>query len=90
MGRIVKPPVLREGSLISVVSPASPAEAGSLARGMQEIAGLGFQVRPPVQDAPPDGYFAAPLEHRRLELEVAMLDREISAVFCARGGYGSN
>jgi len=90
MQRPVKPPALVSGSQIAVVSPASPAEPAPLELGLRELARLGYRVRRGPNTPAPEGYFAGSTEQRLAELEAALADPESRAVFCARGGYGSN
>ena len=71
-----------------VVSTASPADRAALGRGLAELDRLGY--RPRVGAAMhPDGYFAGSLARRKAELEAALADPDVSAVICARGGYGT-
>ncbi len=89
MRRAIKPTALRHGAQVAVVSPASAAEPESLARGLRELSRLGYPCSSNSQRSEPQGYFAADEISRRRELEAALYDPEISAIFCARGGYGS-
>jgi len=73
---------------VRVVSTASPADRAALGRGLAELDRLGY--RPRVGAAMhPDGYFAGSLARRKAELESALADPDVSAVICARGGYGT-
>lgn len=85
----VKPPALRPGGVISVVSPASAAEEGRLRLGSAELEKLGYVVRRDASRLKPVGYFAGSTEARLAELEAALADPGSSAVIGARGGYGS-
>ena len=86
----LKPPALKPGSRIAVVSPASSAEPESLSRGCEELARLGYAPGRKPLSRRADGYFAAPTGDRRAELLEALRDENVQAVFCARGGYGAN
>ncbi len=90
MRRPVKPPALVPGSQIAVVSPASPAEPTPLEQGLRELARLGYRVRRGPNTLTPHGYFAGSTDQRLAELEAALADAGSRAVFCVRGGYGSN
>ncbi len=90
MRKPLKPPALIPGSKIAVVSPASPAEAPPLERGLQELTRLGYVVGHSPAKLTSQGYFAGSAEARLAELEAALADPEVRAVFCVRGGYGSN
>lgn len=90
MPKPVKPPALKPGSRIAIVAPASPVEKSRLEQGTKELARLGYKSRYSSNVLSRNGYFAGPAEARRAELESALANMEEAAVFCARGGYGSN
>jgi muramoyltetrapeptide carboxypeptidase len=84
----VKPAPLVPGSLVRVISTASPADRDALGRGIAELERLGYQVRTG-STMQPEGYFAGSTLRRKAELEGALQDPDASAVICARGGYGT-
>jgi len=86
----VKPPALRTGSRIKIVSPASPPNDVQLFRGCQELVELGYAVQGRTMELEPDGYFAASKQERRFELVESLQSEQFDGVICARGGYGSN
>ncbi|HJY87991.1 MAG TPA: LD-carboxypeptidase [Candidatus Acidoferrales bacterium] len=90
MPRPVKPPRLKTGSKVRIVAPGSPVEEARLKDGLQELARLGYLARTSSNVLSRDGYFAGNTDTRRGELEVALASVDEAAVFCARGGYGSN
>jgi muramoyltetrapeptide carboxypeptidase len=76
---------------LAVVAPASNADPEKVQRGVERLRALGHTVTlmPHVlTQAWP--YFAATPEQRLADLHAAFADREIDAVICIRGGYGSN
>ena len=87
----VKPPSLRPGDTIRVVSLSSPVDETRLQKGSEEIARLGFEI---VMDREAvlarDGFFAGSITRRTRSLESALADSSARAIFCTRGGYGSN
>ncbi len=87
----LKPPALHPGDAIRILSLSSPVEESRLRRGSDEIARLGYL---PKCDQPAvlarDGFFAGSAAARLAALKEALTERETRAVFCARGGYGSN
>jgi muramoyltetrapeptide carboxypeptidase len=91
MPRPLKPPALTAGDAVRVISPASPVEEEKLRKGCEEIKRLGYV---PKTDRDTvlgrDGYFAGPVESRVSALKEALSEPESRAIFCARGGYGSN
>lgn len=85
----LKPPSLKPGAEIRVVSPASPVDREALARGMAELARLGFRVHAAPHAREQEGYFAGAQEFRCTDLSEALAPGPCDAVFCSRGGYGS-
>jgi muramoyltetrapeptide carboxypeptidase len=86
---IIKAPRLMKGDLIGIVSPASPVDASDLQPGLELLEASGFRVRlaPHVYDR--KNYLAGKDKDRLGDLHAMLQDKEIKAVMCARGGYGS-
>jgi len=85
----IKPPALRKGDLIGIVTPASNIKPDLLAEGCQELERLGFRVlhRPDITTT--YRYFSGTDERRTAEFLQMLRNPEVRAIFCARGGYGS-
>jgi muramoyltetrapeptide carboxypeptidase len=85
----IKPPALRPGDLIGVVAPASNIKPDLLAEGVRELERLGFRVthRPDITSS--FRYYSGTDERRAAEFLQMLLNPEVRAIFCARGGYGS-
>lgn len=91
MRRPLKPSALCPHDSIRVLSLASPVQVELLRKGCEEIARLGYE--PAVDDASVlarQGYFAGSDRCRRAALETALSEVHTRAIFCSRGGYGSN
>lgn len=76
---------------MAVVAPASSAKAERIESGLAALASRGFEVVAGEHargKEPP--YFSAAAEERLADLHRAFADPEIAAIFCTRGGYGSN
>jgi muramoyltetrapeptide carboxypeptidase len=83
------PPPLRAGDTIRLVSPAStPDEAGILQRKAM-LESWGFKVDFEQHAFRKRGYLAGTDEERLADLNAAIRDREVRAVFATRGGKGS-
>jgi muramoyltetrapeptide carboxypeptidase len=85
-----KPPALRPGDAIRIVSLASPVDACLIQKEKAEIERLGYRVF--LDDATVlarDGYFAGSVQSRLQVFRAAMAEAETRAIFCSRGGYGS-
>jgi muramoyltetrapeptide carboxypeptidase len=91
MSHPLKPSALRPSDAIRVVSLASPVKEDLLRNGCDELARLGYT--PKIDRATAlarDGFFAGPASDRLAALHEALADPASRAVFCSRGGYGSN
>jgi muramoyltetrapeptide carboxypeptidase len=89
MKDIVKPRALKDGALISIVAPAGPVELDLVEKGVTALESFGFGVKHREDLFSRKGYLAGDDARRALELTEAFNDPETSAVWCARGGYGS-
>ncbi|MGH3431489.1 MAG: S66 peptidase family protein [Thermocrispum sp.] len=87
-GRTVRPPKLRPGDRVRVVSPGSRPNEQRMARGIEilESWGLEVELAPHVYDD--YGYLAGTDDVRLGDLNAALADPDVRAVFAARGGYG--
>jgi muramoyltetrapeptide carboxypeptidase len=91
MPQALKPPALRPGDAIGVLSLASPVTEDSLQKGSDELTRLGYA--PKIHRASAlarDGFFAGSAADRFAALKQALSDPATRAIFCSRGGYGSN
>jgi len=86
-----KPPALRPGDAIRVLSLASPVQEDHLQAGCDELTRLGYA--PKVDRASAlarESFFAGTAASRLAALKEALSDPATRAIFCSRGGYGSN
>jgi muramoyltetrapeptide carboxypeptidase len=84
----VRPPALRPGDAVMLVSPAGPVNAERVATGVTMIESWGLAVLNPPTGAPV-GYLAGPDDVRLAELNAALRDPDVRGVICTRGGYGA-
>lgn len=88
---ILKPPPVSAGATIVVVAPASSARFERLEVGIAALRNLGYKV---IESGHLRGhvshYFSGTADERLRDLHAAFADPEIAAIFCSRGGYGSN
>jgi len=88
--KIFKPPRLRKGDLIGVVSPASPPSAQEkIDKGVQYLERLGYRVKVGRHVMAQLGYLAGTDEQRADDLNSMLRDPEVKAIFAVRGGYGT-
>ncbi|WP_089717077.1 S66 peptidase family protein [Candidatus Entotheonella palauensis] len=83
------PQALQPGDCIGLIAPASPVKRESLLEGAAALEALGFRVyyTPRIFDA--DRYLAGSDTARAEELHAMFANPDIKAIFCGRGGYGS-
>jgi len=86
-----KPHALRPGDVVRVLSLASPVQEERLRKGCAEIERLGYRPQMEARVARAGGSFFADSAANRLRaLKSALEDASTRAIFCSRGGYGSN
>ncbi|WP_344970126.1 LD-carboxypeptidase [Streptosporangium fragile] len=85
----VAPPPLRPGDTVAVVTPCGPPDPVRLARGVRVLEGLGLKVVTGAHVLDRHRYLAGADAARAADLQEAWCDPAVSAVFCARGGYGA-
>jgi muramoyltetrapeptide carboxypeptidase len=85
----VVPRRLRRGDTVALVAPSGPVDPVRLERGRRVLEGLGLQVVLGTRLLDRSGFLAGPDEARAADLGEAWCDPRVSAVVCARGGYGA-
>src|SRR5579862_5734282 len=85
----IKPPPLRAGDTIGVVACAAAVDRAHLERGVAELKREGFRVKVSQHALARDRILAGTDQERAGELRRFFTDPEVTAIFAARGGYGS-
>lgn len=85
----VRPPVLRPGDRVLLVSPSGPTRPDRVARGVELLTGWGLRPVPAPNAYARHGYLAGDDALRAADLNAAFADPEIRGVLCTRGGYGA-
>ncbi len=87
----LKPPVLRPGDTIMIVAPGSRPDRAKVEAAADQFRRMGFRVLVPRdlyrRDESAD-YLAGSDDRRVAELNRAIRDPRVAAIFPARGGYG--
>ncbi|MGB2569519.1 S66 peptidase family protein [Micromonospora citrea] len=85
----LRPPVLRSGDTVMLVSPSGPTRPERVARGVELLTGWGLRpvLAPNVYAR--RGYLAGDDALRAADLNTAFADPEVRGVICTRGGYGA-
>lgn len=88
---MLKPAAVPAGSRVALVAPASPARADRVEQGLAALRSLGYEPVPGAHAmSRSPQYFSGTAQERVADLHAAFRDAEIKAIFCTRGGYGSN
>lgn len=84
-----KPRALRSGARVALVAPAGPVSAERLQLSVERCVALGLE--PVVYNGARqrDGYLAGPDAQRLADLQAALDDHAIDAVWALRGGFGT-
>lgn len=91
MKKIIFPKPLKKGAKIAVISPAGAVDASQLEKGIEMIKSRGFEpvLGEHLYSKFSNGYNYAGTEEERLkDMNWALNDNEISAIWASRGGYG--
>ena len=87
---MIAPPPLAPGARVALVSPAGPLRGeGDLVRAIENARSLGWEPVVGTHALARDGYLAGPDDARLADLNRALADDAVDAVWCIRGGYGT-
>jgi muramoyltetrapeptide carboxypeptidase len=87
---LIRPPRLTSGNRIALVAPAGPLlERDDLTRAQELCSALGYEPVLGRNTYRRSGYFAGTDDERLADLNGALQDPSIAAIWCIRGGYGS-
>ncbi|HEU4569797.1 MAG TPA: LD-carboxypeptidase [Gemmatimonadales bacterium] len=85
----IRPPRLGPGARVALVAPAGPLlERDDLARGEALVRALGWEPVLAPHAGGHHGYLSGTDEERLGDLNAALADPRVDAVWCLRGGYG--
>lgn len=85
----LKPKRLKKGDTIGLVAPAGPIRPEQLERTKAILAELGFKTRHTKNLLSQKGYLAGTDEQRLNDLHQMFSNKQIDAIMCIRGGYGT-
>ena len=89
--KILKPYKLNKGDLVGIISPASsPEDLSKIEKGVKYLESLGYRVEVGKNAGQNFGYLAGSDEQRVSDLHYMFGKKEIKAIICVRGGYGSS
>lgn len=88
--RVIKPPKLKQGDLIGIISPASsPDDLTRIERGVNYFERMGYRTIVGENVGQYRGYLAGDDDQRLSDLHKMFSNKEVKAIFAVRGGYGS-
>ena len=87
---MTRPPKLNLRDKVGVVAPAGPVDKAQLQKGLGVISEMGFQPVLGRYVYNRSRFFAGTDLQRAKDIMDMVLNPEIKAIFCARGGYGTN
>lgn len=84
------PPYIKTGDTVAIVAPAGKVDASNIERAVSLLQSKGFKVV--LGDHLFDNHFrfSATDNDRLADLQSALDDPKVKAIFCARGGYGTS
>ena len=82
------PQKLRKGDKVAVVAPSGKLKSKDLDAGLVVLENWGLEVLTGAHLFDGEGFFSASQENRKRDLQEAIDNPEIKAIFCARGGFG--
>ena len=83
------PQYLRPGDKVSIVSPAGKIDRQIVERGAEILGNQGYWVEIGQHAFDTEDMFAGTDENRAYDLQKALNDKSVRAIFFSRGGYGS-
>lgn len=87
---VIRPPKLTPGNRIALIAPAGPLlERDDLTRAQELCGALGYEPVLGKSAYARHGYLAGSDQERLTDLNAALSDPSVHAVWCIRGGYGS-
>lgn len=88
--KTIKPPHLKKGDLIGLISPAStPENPEKINEGVRYLESIGYCVVIGKNVGKVRGYLAGTDEERLNDLHEMFANKNVKAIFCVRGGYGT-
>jgi muramoyltetrapeptide carboxypeptidase len=86
---MIRPPALRPGARVALVAPAGPIPAGGVERAIERVRSFGWEPEAGRYCRGRRGYLSGSDEERAADLNDALRDPTIDAVWFLRGGYGT-
>ncbi|MFZ6666013.1 S66 peptidase family protein [Peijinzhouia sedimentorum] len=85
---MIFPPYLRKGDFVAAISPSGCVEETALSSGVEILKSWDLKVKIGKHALIKSGRFAGTSSQRLADLQSALDDPKIKAIFCNRGGFG--
>ncbi len=86
---VIIPPFLKEGDKIAIVSPAGVTRSQNVYNAIPVLQSLGWEPYTSEHAFGRHGTYSGTDDERYADLEAALLDPDVKAILCSRGGYGA-
>jgi muramoyltetrapeptide carboxypeptidase len=86
--KTIVPPLLKQGDKVALVAPARKISAEELQFTLRSLESLGYVPVTGQHLFGQSNQFSGTDQERAADMQAALNDPEVKAIFCARGGYG--
>jgi muramoyltetrapeptide carboxypeptidase len=87
--KTIKPKRLKQGDKIAIIAPSSGVSQAEFDKAIKNMTDLGFKTKVGKYTQALNGFLAGTDKERLEDLHWAFADKEVSAIWCIRGGYGA-
>ncbi|WP_321478648.1 LD-carboxypeptidase [uncultured Bacteroides sp.] len=89
MSELIFPPYLQKKDKIVIISPSGKIDKKLLTGAQKRLSDWGFDASLSKHAAKSCGQYAGSIKQRLEDLQAAMDAKDVKAIFCSRGGYGT-
>ncbi len=86
--RLIKPPAVKQGDTVGLIAPSGLVDDELLQKCVLNLESLGFTVKPGANIRAVRGGYAGTIAQRLEDLHGMFLDKDVKAIWTARGGSG--
>ena len=86
--RLIKPRAIKPGDLVGLIAPSGVMDDATLERGVRNLESYGFKVKVSENIRAARGGYAGTVAQRLADLHGMFMDRDVKAIWAARGGSG--
>ena len=86
--RLIKPAALKRGDLVGLIAPSGVLDEATIEKGVRNLEAMGLNVKISDNIRAARGGYAGTVSQRLSDLHGMFLDRQVKAIWAARGGSG--